>query len=83
MTKVGSKTWTRETDSPVFEAGTFRNVIVCLAPGGVIGFRLKGTRRRYDLTAASCYMKAMTSVLFKEKMEKAKLRKFKAKRSRI
>ena len=83
MTKVGKRTWVRETDSAIYECGQLRNVVVSLVPGGVINLRLKGTRRSYDITAASMYIKAMQAVLFKEKMEKAKARKFRAKRSRV
>lgn len=82
MTKVGLKTWSRETDSQVFERG-MRNVIVTLAPGGVVSFRLKGTRRSFDLTAAKCYTIAVNSAAFKQRMGKAKARKHKIKRSMI
>ena len=78
MTRVKKK-WSRETDSSVFEKGKNRRVIVILEPGGVIGFRLKGTRKTYNLTAAKCHMMALKASIFLEKKEKAG-RKIKAKR---
>ena len=78
MTRVKKK-WSRETDSAVFEKGKNRQVIVTLEPGGVIGFRLKGTRKTYSLTTGRCHMMALKASILQEKREKSK-RKMNAKR---
>ncbi len=78
MTRVKKK-WSRETDCSVFERGRKRQVIVTLEPGGVIGFRLKGTRKTYCLTTARCHMMALSASIMQEKKEKSK-RKINAKR---
>ena len=54
MTKV-KKTLSRETDGRVREQGKMRAIIVSLEPGGLIGFRAKGTRRTYHLAVEGCF----------------------------
>ncbi len=48
-----------ETVQTVFERSEHRRVIISIAPGGVIGLRLKGTQRTYDLPADACYHAAV------------------------
>ncbi len=81
MTKVRRK-WTRETDSLIFERGASRNVIITLEPAGLVGFRLKGTRKTYSLTADKCYMMALKASIMHERKEKSK-RKMSARRGLI
>lgn len=48
-----------ETSVTVFERSQRRPVVVKVEPSGLIGFRLKGTRRTYELTADACYHAAV------------------------
>lgn len=68
------KTVRRETRMQVCERGT-RNVIVSIEPPGIVGFRLKGTRRTYSLTADALYWLALKAHLAAERREKAKAKK--------
>ena len=45
----------------VREAGKLREVVVILRPPNVIGFRAKGCRKEYQLTAEACYLMAVTA----------------------
>ncbi|MHA2279686.1 MAG: hypothetical protein ACXAC5_02165 [Promethearchaeota archaeon] len=81
MTKV-KKPVRRETHGGVFSQGKLRPVIVSVEPPNVIGFRLKGTRRTYYLTAEGCYLKAVQAAIAAEKREKAKARKEKKAKKR-
>ena len=61
----------RETASQgVFERGKYRAVIITLDPPNVIGFRLKGTRTTYRLTAEGCYWMAIAAAKLAEKRAK-------------
>jgi len=71
MTKVKKAVY-RETAGGIFSQGKKRPVIVSLEPPNVIGFRLKGTRRTYTLTAEGCFMQALKAHLAAEKKEKTK-----------
>jgi hypothetical protein len=56
-----------ETESTVFERG-HRRVMVKVEPSGVVSFRLKNTRRSYELSAAALFhMAVKASVAAKEK----------------
>ena len=48
-----------ETDATVFERSVHRHVIVSVEPSGLVGFRLKGTRRTYHLPADAGYCTAL------------------------
>lgn len=48
-----------ETEATVFERSVHRHVIVSVEPSGLIGFRLKGTRRTYHLPADAGYCVAL------------------------
>ena len=48
-----------ETDATIFELSKHREVIVIVEPSGTLGFRLKGTKRTYELTAQACYHSAV------------------------
>lgn len=65
----------RETIGGVFSAGKTRPVIVSLEPPNVIGFRLKGMRRTYYLTAEGLFFQALKAQLAAEKKEKTKEKK--------
>lgn len=74
MTKV-KKAVRRETVGGVFSAGKTRPVIVSVEPPNVLGFRLKGMRRTFYLTAEGCFMQAVQAHVRAEKKEKAKKKK--------
>lgn len=48
-----------ETEATVFERSVQRHVIVSVEPSGLVGFRLKGTRRTYHLPADAGYCVAL------------------------
>lgn len=58
MTKL-KRTVERETSATVFEQGKRRAVVVALDPSGFIVFRLKGTRRRFELGVVGLYHAAV------------------------
>lgn len=62
----------RETHGGILERGKVRPVIVSIEPPDVIGFRLKGMRTTYYLTAGGCFMQAVKAKIAGEKKEKAK-----------
>lgn len=54
----------RETAATIFERSRQRPVIVTIHPErGLVSFRLKGTRRTYQLTADACYCAALKAEL--------------------
>jgi uncharacterized ParB-like nuclease family protein len=65
----------RETHGGIYDRGKTRPVIVSVEPPNVIGFRLKGCRKTYYLTAEGCFMKAVQAAVAAEKREKAKAKK--------
>lgn len=65
----------RETFAAIHSQGRSRAVIVSLEAPNIIGFRLKGTRRVYTLTAEHCYWAACKAQLAMDKKEKAKAKK--------
>lgn len=84
MATVLKKPVVRVTRGKVRETGKLREVLVILRPPNVIGFRAKGCRKEYQLTAESCYWLAMKAEhtynkKMKKKMKKRK-RKYKVKR---
>jgi hypothetical protein len=55
------------------EAGKVREVVVILRPPNVLGFRAKGCRKEYQLTAEACYTMAVkASVLAQKRLKKQK-----------
>lgn len=74
MTKL-NKPISRETYDTLFEAGKNRPVIVSVEPPNLIGFRLKGTRRTYYLTAEKLYWLALQTELRAKAAEKRKAKK--------
>jgi hypothetical protein len=48
-----------ETLATVFERSKRRQVIVTVEPSGLLGFRLKGTQRTYELMADAGYHAAV------------------------
>lgn len=65
----------RETFGGILERGKIRPVIVSVEPPNVIGFRLKGMRTTYYLTAEGCFMQAVKAKVAGDKREKAKAKK--------
>ena len=71
-TRVG-RTVKRETQGPgVFERSIERNVIVSVEYPNLVGFRLKGTRRTYQITAEDGFLYAVHMKNAHDKIEKAK-----------
>jgi len=62
----------RETHGGILERGKTRPVIVSVEPPNVIGFRLKGMRTTYYLTAEGCFMQAVKAKIAQDKKDKAK-----------
>jgi hypothetical protein len=58
----------RETSATIFEQGENRPVIVTLYPHGVVGLRLKGTRRTYTLDVQSLYVRAVKAAVDAERI---------------
>ena len=65
----------RETVGGVFSRGKIRPVIVSIEPPNVIGFRLKGMRKTFFLTAEGCFLKAVQAQITADKREKAKAKR--------
>lgn len=65
----------RETIGGIFSTGKTRPVIVSIEPPNVIGFRLKGMRKTFYLTAEGCFLQAVKAQLLADKREKAKGKK--------
>ena len=74
MTKL-NKIIKRESDATVFEKSKHRNIIITLEPPNLLGFRLKGTRRKYYLTSESCYVLALKAELMAQKKLKEENKK--------
>ena len=64
----------------VREAGKVRQIVVSLEPPCLLGFRAKGCRKTYFLTAEACYTMAVKAHVADAKKQKAKERKLKRKR---
>lgn len=78
MTLMLKKPVKRITNGKVREAGKQRNIIVILRPPNVIGFRAKGCRGEYRLTAEVCYTMAVGAhVQDKRRQKKVKKRRTK------
>ena len=71
------RTVKRETFGTVFDRGKRRAVIVTIEQPSLLGFRLKGTRKTYYLTAEAMYWKAVQCHVADEKRRKADERKAK------
>ena len=65
----------RVTRDLIREAGKVREVVVTLRPPNVLGFRAKGCRREYRLTAEVCYIMAVRAHVAEQKKAKDKARK--------
>jgi hypothetical protein len=65
----------RESAAIVHEGGRPRQIVVTLEPPYLLGFRAKGCRKTYYLTADACYSLAVKAHLLDEKRQKAKKRK--------
>jgi hypothetical protein len=70
----------RESNGFVREAGKIRQVIIILSPPNLIGFRAKGCRKVYHLTANTCYtlaVKAEMAAIKRDKMQNKKQKRIK------
>ena len=67
-----SKPVSRVSRGLVREAGKLREVVVILRPPNVIGFRAKGCRKEYQLTAEACYTMAVRAHVAEAKKRKPK-----------
>ena len=66
----------RESAAAMHSAGRARAIVIELTPPGeLIGFRLKGTRRTYNLPVAWCYREALRNEVARQKRERAEERK--------
>ena len=70
MTRV-TKTVTRVTDTTIREKGKTREIVVHIDPRR-IGFRAKGCKTTYWLTADYCYNQAVKAEVAAKKKAKAK-----------
>lgn len=57
------------------ESGKRRNIVIILRPPNVIGFRAKGCRKEYQLTADVCYTMAVKAHIADEKRRRKQARK--------
>jgi len=65
----------RESAGLIREAGKLRQIIVSMEPPYLLGFRAKGCRKTYYLTAETCYQLAVKAHLLDERRQKAKAKK--------
>ena len=82
MATVLKKPVTRITRGMIREAGKARNITITLRPPNVIGFRAKGCRKEYRLTAEVCYTMAVRAHVAAEKRDKKKQKKSKRKKKK-
>ncbi len=73
------KTVKRVSSDLVREAGKIRQIVVSLEPPCLLGFRAKGCRKTYYLTAEVCYSLAIKAHVLDLKRQKAKEKKEKRK----
>jgi len=67
----------------VREAGQMRPVVISLEPPYVLGFRAKGCRKTYKLTADVCYWLAVKAERQDKARQKRKLKKAKKTKAKI
>lgn len=66
------KTVRRLSSGLIREAGKIRQIVVSLEPPCLLGFRAKGCRKTYYLTAEVCYSLAVKVHVLDLKKQKAK-----------
>jgi len=81
MTKL-KKPVRRETNAMVREAGKPREIIIILRQPNVLGFKAKGCRREYTLTAEVCYTMAVRADVAAKKNQRYLWHKLKLKRQK-
>jgi hypothetical protein len=74
-TRVGKVTKREVQGQGVYERSRWRSVIVTIEYPDLVGFRLKGTRRVFYMTAETGFMHAVKMWNAHEKAEKAKAKK--------
>lgn len=77
MTILLRKPVKRKTEETRRDRGKFRPYIITLFPGGLIGFRLQGTRTTEHLPVAYAYEQAVRLRVAKEHHDKKMARKAK------
>lgn len=82
MTKL-KKNLKRETEGTVYECGKRRKLIVEVAPPDLVGFRPKGTKHTYWITAEAGYSMAVKAEVAARKRENRKPRRRSVKRGII
>jgi len=65
----------RTSNGLIREAGKVREVVIILRPPNIIGFRAKGCRKEYQLTAEVCYTMAVKADHAAKQREKRKLKR--------
>ena len=77
MTTKTTKAVHRESTDGERDRGTYRQWIITVGPGNLLGFRLKGTRRVYDTTVGACASLALRQWANAERARKLAARKAK------
>lgn len=72
----------RVSSGLVREQGKPREIVIILRPPNLIGFRAKGCRREYQLTAEACYTMAVRAHVMEQKKAKKKAKKLAARKHR-
>ncbi len=62
----------RQTNGKVHECGQYRDIVVIIRPPNILGFRAKGCRKEYCLTAEALYTMAVRAAVMAEKRAKGK-----------
>lgn len=70
----------RTTRGKVREAGKFRDVVVTIRPPNIVGFRAKGCRTEYCITAEVGYMMGVRAHLADKVRQKKRVKRIKRKR---
>ena len=71
ITRTTKPTRRLSTGTLVWSAGKYREVITIVGPGAILGFKLVGLRKVYEITSEEGYRHAVSVVVAKEKFEKA------------
>lgn len=70
-----NRTVSRVSDRVTFDAGKMREIVITMKPPGLVGFRAKGCRKTYWLTAEVCYDIAVKQEVLETKKQKRLERK--------
>lgn len=70
-----TKPVSRVSNGLIKEAGKHRQIVITLKPPSTLGFRAKGCRKTYYLTAEACYIMAVKAELADQRRQKQKGKK--------